>query len=60
MKTFLVLYTPEATQQIKHIAIWYHNISNGLGERFKVTLYDSIEKLRNNPFIPSFRYDKVR
>lgn len=60
MKKYALLFTPEAIEEIRHIAEWYNEQQKGLGKRFKTQLKKELDKLKQNPFSRSVRYDDVR
>ena len=55
-----IIFTPEAIQHLSHISRWYNNQNSGLGKKFKQVLKSTLDKLRDNPFINTIRYDEVR
>jgi hypothetical protein len=60
VKKYQFLFTPEAIQEIKDIASWYDEQQRGLGKRFKTQFKKELDKVRQNPFSRSLRYDDVR
>ncbi|MEO6869036.1 MAG: type II toxin-antitoxin system RelE/ParE family toxin [Ginsengibacter sp.] len=60
MSGFTIKYAPEALQEIQHAVDYYNSVSNGLGNRFKQTLLDTIKATKLNPTYHSFRYDDIR
>jgi hypothetical protein len=60
VKKYKSLFTPEAILEIKDIVAWYDEQQKGLGKRFKTLLKKELDKVRQNPFSRSLRYDDVR
>lgn len=60
MKKYKILYVPEAVREIKEASKWYNKQQKNLGKRFKDELKKEINKLKQNPFSHSVRYDDVR
>ena len=59
-RKYKILFTTAAASHVKKISDWYNRQHAGLGNRFKQHLKKSIERIKENPFTPSYRYDKVR
>jgi hypothetical protein len=60
MKKYTLVFTPEAIQEMRNAADYYNEQQKGLGKRFKTQLKKELDKLKQNPFSRSLRYDDVR
>jgi plasmid stabilization system protein ParE len=60
VKNYALVFTPESLQEIKEVALWYNQQQTGLGSRFKASLRKELDKIKQNPFTRSLRYDDVR
>ena len=47
---FTVIVTPKALNELDEMALFYENISDGLGDRFLNDYYTTLVKLSKNPF----------
>lgn len=60
MKKYTLVFTPESIQEIRDAADWYNVQQKGLGKRFTTQLKKELNKLKQNPFSRSVRYDDIR
>ncbi|MBI2729429.1 MAG: type II toxin-antitoxin system RelE/ParE family toxin [Sphingobacteriales bacterium] len=60
MKKFKLFFTPESIKEIKAAADWYNKQQKGLGKRFKGHFKKEADKIKQNPFARSVRYEDVR
>ncbi len=49
----------EANQDIEEAVEWYNKKKDNLGERFYELIKDKFNKLKDNPYLWSIRYDEV-
>jgi toxin ParE1/3/4 len=59
-RNYLLEFTPEAREDIREIVVWYRNELNGLEDRFLVSLKNSTNSLKENPFIYQVNFGSIR
>jgi len=47
----LVVFDPDARKEFLKAVQFYENCQKGLGQRFRIAIETSIEKISNNPFM---------
>jgi plasmid stabilization system protein ParE len=51
---------PQATEDIKEVALWYNNKSTGLGKRFAQNIKNCAKNIKQNPFAFAVKYENKR
>jgi len=55
-----LLISEDAFCDIKDARLYYNSIQKGLGKRFQMELFDTLKKLRSNPYLYGYRYPEFR
>lgn len=59
-KSYRIVYSHIAKQEIKEAAEWYNKQQKGLGKYLTDDITILQNKIRNNPFFASVEYDVIR
>jgi len=60
MPEYILVFTPEAREDVKTASKYYDSQLKGLGKRFKNEVFIQLSLLKKNPLTRSVRYDDVR
>ena len=60
MKSFTVIFSPLALDDIEQTYNYYEQRQSGLGKRFAAQLQLTANAIKRNPFFASVRYDDIR
>ncbi len=60
MKSFPVIFSPIAIDDIEQTVAFYEEQHTGLSKRFVTSLQLTPNKIKRNPFFSSIRYDDIR
>ncbi len=60
MKSFIVIFSPVAIDDVEQTIDYYEEQQFGLGKRFAAQLQLTLNAIKRNPFFASIRYDNIR
>ena len=60
MKSFTVIFSPVAIDDVEKTVDYYEEQQPGLGKRFAAQLQLTLNVIKRNPFFASVRYDDIR
>ncbi len=60
MKSFIVIFSPVAIDEVEQTIDYYEERQSGLGKRFAAQLQLTLNAIKRNPFFASVLYDNIR
>lgn len=60
MKSFTIIFSPVALDDVEQTVDYYEKQQAGLGKRFAAQLQITLNAINRNPFFASVRYDDIR
>jgi ParE toxin of type II toxin-antitoxin system, parDE len=60
MKSFTVIFSPDAIDDVEQTVDYYEKKQPGLGKRFATQLQLTLNAVKRNPFFASVRYNDIR
>ena len=60
MKSFTVIFSPVAIDDLEQAVDYYEEKQTGMGKRFATQLQLTLNTIKRNPFFATVRYDDIR
>lgn len=60
MKSFAVIFSPIAINDLEQAVVYYERKQTGLGKRFAANVQTTLNSIKRHPFFATIRYGDIR